>query len=536
MEPHTVPRPRAIRLDGLGLSPTDAFVFSQIDGAVTLEDIAEITNVPISSVLDIAHRLEALGAIEAPSVASAKQPTTHGRYATHVTPRDKRPSKKMVAMRLVARDEAPPSSRRATRRPKAASQPRVPLVLASLRPSKKPAPKASAAPPPSPAPPPPSPAPAGPAPCQIDAETRARIDAELVDGRNHYGVLGVARTATKKEIQRAYFALAAAIHPDRHYGKSLGDYKQKLDVVFGRATTAYEILRSEVKRAEYDAYLKLTQRSAQMERVLANVHVADPAPAPPPAPPPEVKPIAKVPTAAASMPTAPVPTAPVPAATVPARVAPIVSTPPTTPIVAAASVPVVPVAPVAPPAAVVPDSRPARQSPAQAKAAEVLAAAQKALAAGDAVAAANHYRLALHYAEDASARGYAESGLKEARNLLVDMHLKKARYEEKENRWPDAVVSYNKALEGRPDDPSICERLANALRHEGTDLVRAQQLAEAAVQRAPRRSSFRATLGMIYAETGAREKAIEQLERALEIDGSDDAVRRVLDALKKKRR
>jgi len=184
----------------------------------------------------------------------------------------------------------------------------------------------------------------------------------------------------------------------------------------------------------------------------------------------------------------------------------------------------------------VPDSRPARQSPAQAKAAEVLAAAQKALAAGDAVAAANHYRLALHYAEDASARGYAESGLKEARNLLVDMHLKKARYEEKENRWPDAVVSYNKALEGRPDDPSICERLANALRHEGTDLVRAQQLAEAAVQRAPRRSSFRATLGMIYAETGAREKAIEQLERALEIDGSDDTVRRVLDALKKKRR
>ncbi|MBK7402532.1 MAG: DnaJ domain-containing protein [Myxococcales bacterium] len=522
MEPHTVPRPRAIRLDGLGLSPTDAFVLSQIDGAVTLEDVAEITNVPLASVLDIAHRLEALGAIEAPNGASTRQTTTHGRYATHVAPRDKRPSKKMVAVRPIPRDDAPPSSRRATRRPKQASQPRIPLVLQSLRPSKKPAPKASPSPPPAPAP---AAAPAAPAPCDIDADTRARIDAELVDGRNHYGVLGVPRTATKKEIQRAYFALAAAIHPDRHFGKSLGDYKRKLDVVFGRATTAYEILRSEVKRAEYDAYLKLTQRSAQMERVLANVHVEPEAPAPPPPKKPSVK------VAAVS---APVERS-VPITTPIVRPVPV-SVPVTAPVVTPAATAPVPGSPVAS-AAPVPDSRPAtRLTPAQAKAAEVLAVAQKALAAGDAVAAANHYRLALHYAEDASARGYAESGLKEARNLLVDMHLKKARYEEKENRWPDAIVSYGKAIEGRPGDPSICERLANALRHEGTDLVRAQQLAEAAVQRAPRRSSFRATLGMIYAETGSREKAIEQLERALEIDGSDDTVRRVLDALKKKRR
>ncbi|MBL8720585.1 MAG: DnaJ domain-containing protein [Myxococcales bacterium] len=530
MEPHTVPRPRAIRLDGLGLSPTDAFVLSQIDGAVTLEDIAEITNVPLASVLDIARRLEALGAIEAPNRASSKQTTTHGRYATHVAPREKRASKKMVAVRPIPRDDAPPSSRRATRRPKQASQPRIPLVLQSLRPSKKPAPKASP-----PAAPAPAAAPAAPAPCDIDEDTRARIDAELVDGRNHYGVLGVPRTATKKEIQRAYFALAAAIHPDRHFGKSLGDYKRKLDVVFGRATTAYEVLRSEVKRAEYDAYLKLTQRSAQMERVLANVHV-EPQASPPPAPPPK-KPSVKV--AVVSAPVAPSG----PVATPIAR--PVtVSVPIAAPVVASTAAATVPVAAPTPsspvasaPAAPVPDSRPAtRLTPAQAKAAEVLAAAQKALAAGDAVAAANHYRLALHYAEDASARGYAESGLKEARNLLVDMHLKKARYEEKENRWPDAIVSYGKALEGRPDDPAICERLANALRHEGTDLVRAQQLAEAAVQRAPRRSSFRATLGMIYAESGSREKAIEQLERALEIDGSDDTVRRVLDALKKKRR
>ena len=155
---------------------------------------------------------------------------------------------------------------------------------------------------------------------------------------------------------------------------------------------------------------------------------------------------------------------------------------------------------------------------------------------GDAAAAANLYRLALHYAEDAATRGYAQSGLVEARARLSDAHLQKARYEEKESRWSEAAASYAKALDGRPDDPAICERLANALRQEGHDLLRATRLAELAVSRAPRRAAYRRTLGLIYADAGLAEKAIAEMEQAFEIDPTDEIASRALAALRKRRR
>ncbi len=155
---------------------------------------------------------------------------------------------------------------------------------------------------------------------------------------------------------------------------------------------------------------------------------------------------------------------------------------------------------------------------------------------GDAAGAANLYRLALHYADDAASTAYAKSGLNEARATLANAHLQRARHEEKERRWSDAVASYAKALEGRPDDPAVCERLANALREEGLDLVRAAQLAELAVSRAPRRAANRKTLGLIYAAQGVVAKALEHLERAVELDPADQMASRAVTALRERRR
>jgi curved DNA-binding protein CbpA len=478
-----------VRLDGLGLSSTDAFVLSQIDGTLTLEEVSEVTGVALHAVIEIARRLAGLGAIEGPK----RLVKPEGRYATHVSP----PTKRTRAVtekpraRLSKRPTPPPLSVRPEKRSIDESRVTVPA-----KPKPRPA---------SPAPPPPEP----PPPvvddtCELDPAICARIDQALgaPEGQTHYAVLGVAKTATGKEIQRAYFSIAAALHPDRHFGKKLGPYKKKLDLMFRRAADAYETLRLASKRAEYDEYLKLTRRSQQMERALAPVVVE----------PLKKKSSKRIPAAVAAV------------------------------VKAEAKAPAPP--PPAPAPAPAPASEPsssrvetARRAPVQqSKAAQILAAAQQALAAGDGVAAANHYRLALQYAEDPGARRYAESGLEEARKLLTDTHLKKARYEEKEGRWADAVVSYGKALDGRPDDPATCERLANALRQEGSDLTRAVQLAELAVQRAPRRAAYRVTLGLVYAESGSREKAIEQFERAIEIDPADEVSRRALEALKKRRR
>jgi predicted Zn-dependent protease len=168
------------------------------------------------------------------------------------------------------------------------------------------------------------------------------------------------------------------------------------------------------------------------------------------------------------------------------------------------------------------------------KSALLLAEAQKALIAGDAAGASNLYRLALAYAQDGASRGYAESGLKEARSVLADNYAATGRKEEKERQWSAAVAAYGKAADLRPNDPVLTERLANALREEGQDLTRATQLAELAVARAPRRASFKKTLGRVYADAGMRAKAIEALTEA-QASEPDEDTRRLLDALRKRR-
>jgi tetratricopeptide (TPR) repeat protein len=189
-----------------------------------------------------------------------------------------------------------------------------------------------------------------------------------------------------------------------------------------------------------------------------------------------------------------------------------------------------------PPSHSSPPSAPsARRLVATAKSASLLSDAKQALAQGDAISAANLYRLALQYADDAASRALAQSGLDEARSMVADTHLKRALYEEKEARWSEAVASYEKALDRRPDDPAICERLANALRQEGQDLLRATRLAELAVSRTPRNAAYRRTLGLIYGDAGLREKATEQLEKAVALDPSDEPTNRALATLRKRR-
>ncbi len=91
----------------------------------------------------------------------------------------------------------------------------------------------------------------------LDLETR-RYVLDLFDrihALTHYEVLGLARNADKKTIKRAYFRIAGLLHPDRYFSKKLGSYKTKMELVFARATEAFEVLSAADKRAKYDAML-----------------------------------------------------------------------------------------------------------------------------------------------------------------------------------------------------------------------------------------------------------------------------------------
>lgn len=76
-----------------------------------------------------------------------------------------------------------------------------------------------------------------------------------LDRLSHYDLLGVRRDADAKAIKRAYFGLAATVHPDRYFKKRLGSYKPKLEAIFARVTVAFDTLRDAEARARYDATL-----------------------------------------------------------------------------------------------------------------------------------------------------------------------------------------------------------------------------------------------------------------------------------------
>jgi tetratricopeptide (TPR) repeat protein len=95
----------------------------------------------------------------------------------------------------------------------------------------------------------------------LDMERRRYIlDAHAqLDRINHYALLGVNRAADKKSVKDAYFRLAGLIHPDRYFGKRLGSYKPKMELLFTRMTAAYETLSRNQSRAAYDAQLGQTE-------------------------------------------------------------------------------------------------------------------------------------------------------------------------------------------------------------------------------------------------------------------------------------
>src|SRR5262249_52735581 len=74
-------------------------------------------------------------------------------------------------------------------------------------------------------------------------------------GQDHYGVLGLDRTARPDAIRDSYYALARRYHPDRFRSGPLGDLLTRFEEFFTRVTEAYNTLSDAASRAEYDQLL-----------------------------------------------------------------------------------------------------------------------------------------------------------------------------------------------------------------------------------------------------------------------------------------
>lgn len=66
--------------------------------------------------------------------------------------------------------------------------------------------------------------------------------------RDYYKILGVSRSATKKEIMRAYRKLASKYHPDQYQGND----KAKAEKMFIDIAAAKEVLTDAEKKQQFD--------------------------------------------------------------------------------------------------------------------------------------------------------------------------------------------------------------------------------------------------------------------------------------------
>lgn len=480
---HTILRQLSCDLKDLPLSPTDGFVLTLLDGKLTLGDVAEAYGMTLAELFPHADRLLEVGAV---SVVGDQSPA--GQAPRSSTSR-RRESKELARPR---QSKTPPPGR-------------APGATAAARTTRRPTPRVVERGTPRAT----TPRTSAEQVCTLEEDVVRRIlafDAQLATV-DHYTLLGVERGAEKAGIKRAYFALAAEFHPDRHFGQTLGAAGAALMRVFTRLTLAHDVLVNRARRAEYDASL-------------------------PPAPSPVAR--AVPPAAEAGGPPASRPPAARGRRSTRKLKAVAASAPATAPVETPVPVPVQSRTPA-------PDTIPAGASPGAAgrsRCAEealrrlyrgakqeemrrhvrvFIEAAEEAVSRDDMVAAANNYRLALQNDADPALRARLAAIEERSAEQVHERSVSRARAAERLECWADAARYFERANGARPE-AWTAERAANALRRAEGDLHRALKLAEQAVIAEPLTVGYRLTLGEVCLAASLVQRAAGEAERALAIE------------------
>jgi tetratricopeptide (TPR) repeat protein len=155
--------------------------------------------------------------------------------------------------------------------------------------------------------------------------------------------------------------------------------------------------------------------------------------------------------------------------------------------------------------------------------------AKDAEQAGDLLTAASALQAALALApnqRDLQAQ-YARVS-KALTRSLADNYEKQARYEEKQGKWAAAASSWERVLEGRPEDTIAARSAAEALLKASGDLHKAQRLAQQAVDAAPSVATNVVVLGRVLLAAGLKLNARRELEKAVKLDPQNEMIKNLL--------
>jgi curved DNA-binding protein CbpA len=383
---------------------------------------------------------------------------------------------------------------------------------------------------------------------EIDEALQEKIQQTFkqADRLTHYELLGVATDAERSEIRKAYFALSKTFHPDSYYGKRLGSFKAHMEVIFRKVTDAYEVVGRQQKREAYDRYLKrsivvsaaeekisrVEERAQAMSKALTRAPIAErqAGPVDAEAPSRDWQPSQAPAKKAASV----VPGSPEHermqrkrellerklrgrSMGPPKKSAPVRSMP-------------APTAKVGAKTALRDLTRSLKRTAGLTggvdRAEHHIEAARMAEAKGDLAAAATALRMAITL--DSSRSDVQEDYRRVNSHLrvqLLDIHREQATYEEENNLWSAASISWAKVAEAAPEDPVAPRRAAKALLSAGGDLRKARDFAQRSLDLAPDSLEARLLLARIYIHAGMDNSAAKELDEAAKLDPGHEMVK-----------
>jgi hypothetical protein len=159
----------------------------------------------------------------------------------------------------------------------------------------------------------------------------------------------------------------------------------------------------------------------------------------------------------------------------------------------------------------------------------LLDAGAAAMAQEDYAASANSYRLAASVApDDAAVQATCADALQKAMAALADGYWKQAAYEEGQERWSDAALSYSRVCTGQPGNALAHERVAFATLKAAGNARRAVDFARRAVELQPKKPDYHVTLARAYGAAGLEKSANGELDRALELAPGDPRVKALI--------
>ena len=88
----------------------------------------------------------------------------------------------------------------------------------------------------------------------------ARLVEPTLEDRSYYELLNVTPKADQATLRRAFYDVAAKLHPDRYAALADTDAKRRLETIYARIAEGYRVLVDPAKRAQYDEALSRGQK------------------------------------------------------------------------------------------------------------------------------------------------------------------------------------------------------------------------------------------------------------------------------------